>query len=99
MFPQALRVVDETHPQAVMLENVRGLLDPVFADYRQNIAKQLRAMGYWTDWHLFNAADFGVSQLRPRVICVAVREEIAPFSGGQHQVSNFPQQLESFCMI
>lgn len=79
MFPQALRVVEEARPQAVMLENVRGLFDPVFADYRQNIAKQLQAMGYWTDWHLFNAADFGVSQLRPRVICVAVRKEIAPF--------------------
>lgn len=79
MFPQALRVVNETRPQAVMLENVRGLFDPVFADYRQNIAKQLQAMGYWTDWHLFNAADFGVSQLRPRVICVALRKEIAPF--------------------
>lgn len=79
MFPQALRVVNETRPQAVMLENVRGLFDPIFAEYRQNIASQLQAMGYWTDWHLFNAADFGVSQLRPRVICVAVRKEIAQF--------------------
>lgn len=78
MFPQAIRVVDETRPQAVMLENVRGLLDAVFVDYRQKVAKQLQAMGYWTDWHLFNAADFGVSQLRPRVVCVAVRQDIAP---------------------
>lgn len=77
MFPQAIRVVDETRPQAVMLENVRGLLDAVFVDYRQKIAKQLQAMGYWTDWHLFNAADFGVSQLRPRVVCVALRHDIA----------------------
>ena len=77
MFPEAIRVVDETRPQAVMLENVRGLLDAVFVDYRQKIAKQLQAMGYWTDWHLFNAADFGVSQLRPRVICVALRHDIA----------------------
>ena len=59
MFPQAIRIVDETRPQAVMLENVRGLLDAVFIDYRQNISKQLQAMGYWSDWHLFNAADFG----------------------------------------
>lgn len=77
MFPEAIRVVDETRPQAVMLENVRGLLDAVFVDYRQKIAKQLQAMGYWTDWHLFNAADFGVSQLRPRVVCVALRHDIA----------------------
>jgi DNA (cytosine-5)-methyltransferase 1 len=79
MFPQAIRIVDETRPQAVMLENVRGLLDTIFEGYRQNIVKQLKAMGYWTDWHLFNAADFGVSQLRPRVVCVALRHNIAPY--------------------
>ncbi len=77
MFPHAIRVVDETRPKAVMLENVRGLLDPVFADYRQLISSQLQALGYWTDWHLFNAADFGVSQLRPRVVFVAIRHDLA----------------------
>jgi len=77
MFPHAIRVVSETRPQAVMLENVRGLLDAVFVDYRQKIARQLQSMGYWTDWHLFNAADFGVSQLRPRVVFVALRHEVA----------------------
>ena len=79
MFPQAIRVVDETRPQAVMLENVRGLLDAMFVDYRHNISKQLKALGYWSDWHLFNAGDFGVSQLRPRVVCIAVRNGIAPY--------------------
>lgn len=78
LFPQAIRVVDETRPQAVMLENVRGLFDPVFADYRKTIASQLEAMGYWTDWHLFNAAEFGVCQLRPRAVFVAVRQDVAP---------------------
>ena len=77
LFPQAIRVVNETRPQAVMLENVRGLLDAVFVDYRNKIARQLQALGYWTDWHLFNAADFGVCQLRPRVVFVALRKDIA----------------------
>ena len=79
LFPQAIRIVRETRPQAVMLENVRGLLDGIFADYRQHIANQLQAIGYWTDWHLFNAADFGVCQLRPRVVFVALRKDIAPY--------------------
>lgn len=78
LFPEAIRVVEQTRPQAVMLENVRGLLDAVFVDYRQKIAKQLHALGYWTDWHLFNAADFGVCQLRPRVVFVALRKDLAP---------------------
>lgn len=79
MFPQALRMVDEARPQAVMLENVRGLLDPVFDGYRKNLSVQLEKLGYWSDWRLFNAADFGVSQLRPRVICVALRKELLPY--------------------
>ena len=29
LFPDALRVVDETRPKAVMIENVRGFLDAV----------------------------------------------------------------------
>lgn len=77
LFPQAIRVVDETRPKAVMLENVRGLLDAVFVYYRQKIAAQLQALGYWTDWHLFNAADFGVCQLRPRVVFIALQKDVA----------------------
>lgn len=79
MFPHALRVVEETTPLAVMLENVRGLMDPQFADYRKAISARLAQMGYWSDWRLFNSADFGVSQLRPRVLCVALRADVAPF--------------------
>lgn len=79
MFPQALRMVEECRPRAVMLENVRGLLDPQFASYRASISERLDALGYWSDWKLFNAVDFGVSQLRPRVICVALLKDIAPY--------------------
>jgi DNA (cytosine-5)-methyltransferase 1 len=78
LFPQALRVVDEVRPKAVMLENVRGFLDAVFHDYRQKLKSQLKAMGYsFVEWHLFNASDFGVSQLRPRVAIVAIHERYA----------------------
>lgn len=77
LFPDALRVINETKPQAVMIENVRGFLDAVFADYRQKLKRQLSRMGYTTDWHLFNASDFGVPQLRPRVVIVAIRKDRA----------------------
>lgn len=77
LFPEALRLVDEIRPQAVMLENVRGFLDAVFEDYREQLKKQLKKLGYCADWRLLNASDFGVSQLRPRVVIVAVRKEMA----------------------
>lgn len=77
LFPQALRLVEECQPKAVMLENVRGFLDAVFEDYRGSLKTQLEKLGYKTDWRLLNASDFGVSQLRPRVVIVALRKDIA----------------------
>lgn len=76
LFPHAIRLADECRPRAIMIENVRGFLDPVFADYRDFIRHQLSRLGYVTDWRLFNASDFGVSQLRPRVVIVAIKSSL-----------------------
>jgi len=75
LFPEAIRIIKECNPKAVMLENVRGLLDPKFEDYRTNIIKTLQKLGYISDWQLMNASDFGVSQLRPRSVLIALKEE------------------------
>jgi len=77
LFPAALQAVADIRPRAIMIENVRGFLDAVFADYRQKLKRQLSKLGYETDWHLFNASDFGVPQLRPRVVIVAIRKDCA----------------------
>jgi DNA (cytosine-5)-methyltransferase 1 len=77
LFPEALRLVDEIRPRAVMLENVRGLLDTVFDGYRKKIQDSLRKLGYLAEWRLLNASDFGVPQLRPRVVFVAIRKDLA----------------------
>lgn len=72
LFPAALRIIDEMRPKAIMIENVRGFLDAVFEDYRMRLRKQLEKMGYEVDWRLLNASDFGVPQLRPRVLIVGL---------------------------
>ena len=77
LFPEAIRLIDECRPRAVMLENVRGLLDPKFDEYRAGVELQLKKLGYTVAWRLLNSSDYGVSQLRPRVICVGVRKEIS----------------------
>lgn len=76
LFPAAIRLVDEMRPKAVMIENVRGFLSAVFEDYRIQLRSQLDKLGYKTEWRLLNASDFGVSQLRPRVVIVALRKEL-----------------------
>lgn len=77
LFPVMIRLVDEIRPRAVMIENVRGILDAVFLDYREYVGTQLRQLGYQVGWKLMTASDFGVPQLRPRVVFVAVRREEA----------------------
>lgn len=77
LFPEAIRLVDECRPQAVMLENVRGLLDAPFAQYRDQVESQIKKLGYSVAWRLLHASDYGVSQLRPRVVFVGIRKDLA----------------------
>jgi DNA (cytosine-5)-methyltransferase 1 len=75
LFPEAIRIAAECNPKAIMLENVRGLLDPKFKGYRRQILHDLRKLGYYCDWRLVQASDYGVSQLRPRAILVGLKED------------------------
>lgn len=77
LFPEALRMVAECNPTAVLLENVRGLSTAKFADYRQKIVTALNKMGYQVGWQVLNASDYGVPQLRPRFILVALKNKYA----------------------
>jgi DNA (cytosine-5)-methyltransferase 1 len=78
LFPQALRLVAECRPRAVLLENVRGLGTQRFAAYRALVLARLGELGYETWWHLVQASDYGVPQLRPRFVLVAIRRPWAP---------------------
>ena len=79
LFPTALGIVRKVDPKAVLLENVAGLMDSQFSGYRKQIQDELAAHGYKSDWRLLNASDFGVPQLRPRFILVALKKEIFDF--------------------
>ncbi|WP_175408523.1 DNA cytosine methyltransferase [Streptomyces sp. TRM64462] len=92
LFPEMIRLVEELRPRAVMIENVRGIMDPKFSNYRDQIAAafqggtyyaedgrlvETRGLGYTVcKWGLLEASDFGVPQLRPRAILVAIRNDV-----------------------
>ncbi|QUW18226.1 DNA (cytosine-5-)-methyltransferase [Agrococcus sp. Marseille-Q4369] len=79
LFAWAVEQVAVMKPRAVLLENVRGLAASRFSGYRQRVIDRLSALGYIADWRLLHSADFGVAQLRPRFILVALRPEDAPY--------------------
>lgn len=76
LFPEMLRLVDEIQPKVVMIENVRGLMSSTFDQYRYSILVTLMKMGYNAHIQLLNASDYGVPQLRPRVIIIGVNNKL-----------------------
>lgn len=77
LFAWAVEQVETMKPKAVMLENVRGLSAPRFSGYRQAVVDRLAEMNYWCEWRLLYANEFGVVQLRPRFVLIAMRMEYA----------------------
>jgi DNA (cytosine-5)-methyltransferase 1 len=81
LFAWAIELCGVMRPRALLLENVRGLSLPRFAAYRQHVLDRLAELGYVADWRLLHASDYGVPQLRPRFVLVAMRpEDFAYFS-------------------
>lgn len=79
LFAWAIEQVSVVRPRAVLLENVRGLASSRFSGYRQRVLDRLAQLGYTGDWRLLHASDYGVPQLRPRFVLVALSPEDAPY--------------------
>ncbi|WP_329247916.1 DNA (cytosine-5-)-methyltransferase [Actinoallomurus sp. NBC_01490] len=75
LFAWAIELCGIMEPRALMLENVRGLSMPRFSAYRQHVLDRLRELGYIGDWQLLHASDYGVPQLRPRFVLVAMKPD------------------------
>ncbi len=79
LFAFAVHLLEQLHADVLLLENVRGLSTQRFAGYRARLLEMLADWGYWAEWKLLRASGFGVPQLRPRFILVAMKEEFAPY--------------------
>ena len=77
LFPEAIRLAREAGPAAVMLENVKGLAERKFAEYRRAVVHELENLGYQVHWQVLNASEYGVPQLRPRFVLVAIKRRYA----------------------
>jgi DNA (cytosine-5)-methyltransferase 1 len=73
LFPEAVRLIREAKPAAVMLENVRGFASDRFISYRAKLIEELERLGYRADWRVLESSRFGVPQLRPRFILIALK--------------------------
>ncbi|GHG58128.1 DNA cytosine methyltransferase [Streptomyces griseocarneus] len=73
LFPRMLQLAEQLRPKAIMIENVRGILDGKFTPYRDRIVAELVELEYeFCGWELIEARSYGVPQLRPRAILVMI---------------------------
>jgi DNA (cytosine-5)-methyltransferase 1 len=79
LFAWAVELAGRIEPRALLLENVRGLSMPRFDGYRQHVQERLTELGYWSSWKVLEARNYGVPQLRPRFVLVALKPEYTPY--------------------
>lgn len=75
LFREYLNVVKEVKPEIFIIENVKGLLLASNGWFRDEILKAIRELGYFVEYGVINAADFGVPQSRERAIFICSKSK------------------------
>jgi DNA (cytosine-5)-methyltransferase 1 len=71
--------VKELKPKAFLIENVPGLTRLYGGEVKNEIIKRLTDMGYNIEWKILVAADYGVPQIRKRVVFVGLHKKYGKF--------------------
>lgn len=67
------KIIRALKPKFIVMENVKGILTMSGGIYIQTVLSELRQAGYSVDYKLINMADYGVPQIRERVVIVGNR--------------------------
>ncbi|MGN0338255.1 MAG: DNA cytosine methyltransferase [Lachnospiraceae bacterium] len=70
LFREYLNIVERLQPEVFVIENVKGLLTSSNGWFRDEIIQSITNLGYFVEYGILNAADFGVPQSRERTIFI-----------------------------
>lgn len=76
LFREYLNLVKELQPDIFVIENVKGLLLAANGWFKNEILTAISNLGYWAEYGILNAADFGVPQSRERAIFICSKNKI-----------------------
>lgn len=76
LYVWMVKAVEQIRPKVFIAENVKALLMKRHASSLERVINDFSALGYTVSYHLYNAADYGVPQIRERVIIVGIRKDI-----------------------
>lgn len=75
LYKQLVRILSDKRPKYFIFENVKGLLTLEGGAIIKKIVAEFSNVGYTVQYQLLRAANYGVPQLRDRIIIVGVRED------------------------
>ncbi|MCY7918749.1 DNA cytosine methyltransferase [Bacillus vallismortis] len=77
LYLHFIRSLIQAQPEIFVAENVKGMMTLGKGEVLNQIIEDFASAGYRVQFKLLNARDYGVPQLRERVIIVGVRKDIS----------------------
>lgn len=83
LYLAVFEVVKQYNPKAFIIENVPGMATLYNGEIKDEILKRFHALGYNVECKILLAADYGVPQMRKRLIFMGIRKDFG--------LPNFPE--------
>lgn len=84
LYLAVIEMVKQYEPKGFIIENVPGMATLYKGQIKKEILKRFRRLGYNIDCKVLCAADYGVPQMRKRLIFMGVRNDVG--------IPHFPEQ-------
>ncbi len=75
LLQEYYRVLKEVDPKVFLFENVKGLLSMQKGELLETIISLFESLGYKVQYKVLNSAEYGVPQIRERVIIIGTKLE------------------------
>lgn len=76
LYLAVIEMVKQYNPKAFIIENVPGMATLYQGQIKEEILRRFQKLGYNIDCKILCAADYGVPQIRKRLIFIGIRKDI-----------------------
>lgn len=80
LYLAVFEMVSQFNPKAFVIENVPGMATLYDGQIKDEILRRFRKLGYDVDCNILCAADYGVPQIRRRLIFIGIRKDVGKTS-------------------
>ena len=80
LFKEYLEIVRQVNPDFIVMENVKALTNKTNEYFLTQILTGLKSMGYFVNYQVLNAKDYGVPQSRERIFIIATKNKSFDFN-------------------